>query len=309
MCYAVMTIDTEKDIIWKEIPNHPGYLISNEGQVWSERLNRFLIIFEATKYKYKAVSLRDPVTNNPHKYKTKLLHCLLLETFIGQKPNISGTRIVGSHKDKNILNNNLSNLEWSPLSQSQKHPYKLVLNNKEDLKPIPGFAGYEIDNTGKVWSSISGKFLKAKPNFYGYPCVRLKIKEKGPSKLCHAHHLVWETFVGPRNKKLVINHKDGNKANSNLNNLEEVTKKEDVNHAWKMGFCENIRKVASNQESLKQAWAKCWKLNQEKADKIRELHNQGTKNKQLAEMFNISERQIRDIVKGKYWNNNKEVNL
>lgn len=122
----------------------------------------------------------------------------------------------------------------------------------ESWKPIPGYKGiYEISNYGRVksvnrWIKQSGcwkykahkrlkigKELKQKTNKYGYQCVVLC---RGPEDHKHStvHRLVLLAFAG-RSKKQV-NHKDGNKKNNKLENLEYCTAKENTNHAIKSGL-------------------------------------------------------------------------
>ncbi len=50
------------------------------------------------------------------------------------------------------------------------------------------------------------------------------------------HWLVAEAFLGKRPKKHTINHKDGNKTNNDINNLEYVTSSENTEHAIKLGL-------------------------------------------------------------------------
>ena len=83
--------------------------------------------------------------------------------------------------------------------------------------------------SGKVQSINSGtwkdkKFKKSKSDRNGgwYLTFSLGHSHK------RVHHAVWETFVGPRQKGLVINHIDGNRENNALSNLEEVTQKDNV---------------------------------------------------------------------------------
>ena len=57
-----------------------------------------------------------------------------------------------------------------------------------------------------------------------YPCMR-----QFCARLCH--HLVWETFVGPRTKGMEIDHINGNKLDWSLANLEEVTPAENRKRA------------------------------------------------------------------------------
>ena len=48
----------------------------------------------------------------------------------------------------------------------------------------------------------------------------------GKRRSCHLHRLVWESFVGEIPKGCIIHHKDGNKQNNRLSNLQLVTTKE-----------------------------------------------------------------------------------
>lgn len=57
-----------------------------------------------------------------------------------------------------------------------------------------------------------------------YPCMR-----DFASRLCH--HLVWETFVGPRTKGMEIDHINGDIMNWSLDNLQEVTPAENRRRA------------------------------------------------------------------------------
>lgn len=79
-----------------------------------------------------------------------------------------------------------------------------------------------------------GKLLKPKIDRYGYETVVLT--KDGIRKNYTIHKLVALAFIpNPENKK-TVNHKDGNKLNNNVSNLEWATEKENQNHKWKNGF-------------------------------------------------------------------------
>jgi hypothetical protein len=104
----------------------------------------------------------------------------------------------------------------------------------EIWKPIPGYEGYyEVSNTGKVRSltrtvimkdgkprPIKGRELKPKIN-NGYPTVNLS--KNGTVKTIRIHRLVALTFIPNPDNLPIINHKDENKQNNNVNNLEWCT--------------------------------------------------------------------------------------
>lgn len=74
----------------------------------------------------------------------------------------------------------------------------------------------------------------------GYKKVRLSNGD-GTRKVFSVHRLILETFE-PRedSHNLQVNHKDGDKTNNSLTNLEWVSAKENVQHAFKMGLRINI---------------------------------------------------------------------
>ena len=69
---------------------------------------------------------------------------------------------------------------------------------------------------------------------YGYLYVRLSID--GNSKHRTIHRLVAETFLPNKQNLPQINHKDGNKKNNKVSNLEWCTQKHNMQHAIKTGL-------------------------------------------------------------------------
>jgi hypothetical protein len=120
------------------------------------------------------------------------------------------------------------------------------------MKDVPGFEGkYAVTENGDVWSYRRGKWLKPSPS-HGYPMVNLtlgdlprptkgkKTGRKATQKAYRVHRLMHLAFfpdsVG------VINHKDGNKLNNHISNLEVVTQKKNVQHAFANGLMKPARR-------------------------------------------------------------------
>jgi hypothetical protein len=97
-----------------------------------------------------------------------------------------------------------------------------------EWKPINGFEDYEISNTGIIRKGE--KIIKPFDN-NGYDRVQLNKGDARVKKL--VHRLVAEHFIPTDDNTLQVNHKDMNKRNNEVSNLEWVTCKENVNHAIK----------------------------------------------------------------------------
>lgn len=101
----------------------------------------------------------------------------------------------------------------------------------EIWKTIVGYKDYEVSNLGRVKSlkHRKEKILKPAPNSVGYLSVVLC--EELKQKTFQVHQLVAVAFLNHIfcGYKLVVNHKDFNKLNNNISNLEIVTARENSN--------------------------------------------------------------------------------
>ncbi len=171
------------------------------------------------------------------------------------------------------------------------------------IKPIKEYEGlYEVSNSGKIFShyALGGRHRLINKNkkrevkqriLNGfYYVVSLYKQDKG--KIYRVSRLVAETFISNPNNKPQVNHKDGNKLNNNLNNLEWVTRSENIRHAFDTGLS------SAKGERNSQA-----KLTKENILEIRELYKTGRYiHKQLAKRFNVTKNCIALIIKRKRWN-------
>lgn len=97
---------------------------------------------------------------------------------------------------------------------------------------------YFIDSDCNVYSrprpGVNGGALKPKTNADGYRFHRMTLGGKKCNRL--AHRLLAEVFIPNPKNKPQINHKDGNKLNNSIENLEWSTSSENVQHAWATGL-------------------------------------------------------------------------
>lgn len=97
----------------------------------------------------------------------------------------------------------------------------------EIYKIIKDYEKYSISNLGNV-KNIHGKILKIRMTREGYNRVAL-YNDYGVKNFL-VHRLVAETFLENYEKKPQINHKDGDKLNNKVENLEWVTRSENQIH-------------------------------------------------------------------------------
>ncbi len=100
---------------------------------------------------------------------------------------------------------------------------------------VMGYVGYySVSSAGRVRSERTGLILTPGVAKTGYPIVSLHKNGHGLTK--RVHRLVAFAFLGLPPDGHEVNHKDGNKLNAALDNLEYVTRSENMAHAWRMGL-------------------------------------------------------------------------
>ncbi len=101
--------------------------------------------------------------------------------------------------------------------------------NNEIWKPYPMDNRYQVSNLGNI-KGPKGTILKGTQTKAGYKKVGLYTNGKGTFK--YVHRMVLETFLPNKESNILeVNHKDGNKENNTLENLEWVTGTENKIHA------------------------------------------------------------------------------
>ena len=100
----------------------------------------------------------------------------------------------------------------------------------EIWKDIIEASNYEVSNTGLVRNKNTGKILKGRLSKSGYLQVSIKIDETNKFANRYIHRLVALYFIANPENKREVNHKDGDKENNNIDNLEWVTSSENQIH-------------------------------------------------------------------------------
>lgn len=120
---------------------------------------------------------------------------------------------------------------------------------QETWKSVKGFeTRYLVSTDGKVYSTKTKKFLKPLQNEKDYLHVELWLNYK--RKTAKIHRLVAETFLENPCGLKEINHKDGNKQNNHVSNLEWCTRSENMKHAYKTGLRPSRKGVKLGKRNL-----------------------------------------------------------
>lgn len=116
------------------------------------------------------------------------------------------------------------------------------------------------------------------------------------------HRLVAYVWLDNPNNYTTVDHLDGNKANNSVENLEWVSLEENIKREWENGL------VDFDLQTAYKKWKTSSKVFPDVKLKIQELHRQGKSQKELAEMFDVSQSQISVIVrKAKNSSDNQEL--
>lgn len=169
----------------------------------------------------------------------------------------------------------------------------------EIWKDIEGFENkYQISNLGNVktldrYDSLGrfhkSKLLKISIEKDGYEYITL-LGNKGATKSFFIHRLVVHAFMTNLNDLPQINHKDGNKTNNKVDNLEWLTAKQNVRHALRTG----LRKSGENHP-----WAI---LTNYQVQQVPVLLEQGLTQKAISKLYNVSYSCIKNICQKRKWN-------
>jgi hypothetical protein len=109
--------------------------------------------------------------------------------------------------------------------------------------PVTNYEGYyEVNETGEIRSLHKRNYsqiLHQRIDRAGYYTVRLN--KKGKTYTHWVHRLIGATFIPNSAGKQYINHKNGNKLNNSLENLEWVSHSENIFHAYDKGLLKRAK--------------------------------------------------------------------
>lgn len=158
----------------------------------------------------------------------------------------------------------------------------------ETWKSAVGYEGiYEVSDAGnirRVAKYLNSKDTPLRPSVVsGYHRVTLCRDNKTKQML--VHRAVADAFLG-LGADMVVNHKNGNRLDNRLSNIEVVSRAENEQHKWR---------------TLKTGTRNNVKITRAIADQIRSLYGPQWPYSKLAQQFGLNKSTIGDIVLGRTW--------
>lgn len=289
------------------------YLVNENGEVYSLYRNRLLSVSYNSIDGYGRVGLNHGVylihrlvamaflgieqgKYVNHKDGNKQNNCLANLEWVTPQDNAlhSAYKLHKTAKTENIPdrsviielhNDGYTNSDIARQLNSTKQTIGLIVNNTrterefvttdfelyecEHVKQIPEYPLYYASNFGRIFSSKTGKCLKLQGNGAGY--LKINLYKDGIKKGLFVHRLVMSAFCGQSD--LVVNHKDNDRQNNRLDNLEYVTQSDNVK--------------------------KCHRRKLSNADyrEIIRLKSLGYKREIIAEMYHVRKEHINRIIR------------
>ena len=167
-----------------------------------------------------------------------------------------------------------------------------------DVVDVPG---YQVSACGQVRSvdrlvpcidgrikRLRGKTLSLRGSSAGYWTAQLS---RGVQRL--VHRLVAEAFIGPSEGRWV-NHKNGNKKDNRVENLEWCSPSDNMRHAVATGLTPKppLKRGVDQHKA---------RLNEEKVRQIRTEYANGAGIARLARQYGVGESTVRNVIQGNSW--------
>lgn len=159
---------------------------------------------------------------------------------------------------------------------------------KELWKPLDEYKGIQVSSVGRIKKAanksrkerILTHFPKDRDGYYR--CSVQKLDGTWTSQ--PVHRLVAKAFLANPNNKSCVNHKDSNRINNKIDNLEWVTPKENVHHSFKNGMRKECKEVP------KKSLLTEFQINE--IDNLRKLYTVN----QIAKLYNIEYQSLKNII-------------
>lgn len=210
------------------------YYINGKGEIYSLHKGQIIRSYMHQNGYCLYISLACDANDTTHTFSVSLLVAKYFNL-----PKMEGKSLLW-HKDGNYSNNHIDNLQWVDKDELKKYRVielkKTILTGElKDFEEIPGHDGmYYINKQGKIYSFFVYDYRTLILTSFGYYISIIGNAEN--KKHWFVHRLVATIFIPRVEGKYWVNHKDGNKTNNDVSNLEWCTPQENAQHAHDTGL-------------------------------------------------------------------------
>lgn len=153
---------------------------------------------------------------------------------------------------------------------------------------------YLVHSDGRIWSKKKGAFLAMWPNNKGYLMVSVYGRKRT------VHRIIAECFLPNEAGAATVNHKNGERADNRVENLEWCSYGENNQHAWDMKRDERVPALKESVTGSKNPFAK---LTEEQVREIRAAYVPKTPGlrQEFADKYGVSVGTIKNVVSNRWW--------
>lgn len=162
------------------------------------------------------------------------------------------------------------------------------------MRLVVEYPGYYADEYGNIYSRRSGGFrILSKRLHRGYYRVNVRTGSNPVRTVAvDVHTLVLLAFAGSRPEGMECRHMNGDPLDNRPSNLRWGTHRENIHDQIRHGTAACLRH-GENAIASKLSFADVMK--------IRRMYAQGYLQRQIAEIFGVTQRHVSDIVRGETW--------
>lgn len=168
----------------------------------------------------------------------------------------------------------------------------MVINTRapECWRTVRESDNYEVSDYGNIRRADTKSRLRPGICGSGYRVFSLRRAKREKRKTLSVHKCVYEAFFGPVPKNMQVNHRDGDKLNNYILNLEAMTPRQNIRHAIESGAFRPRGGTYGNS-----------KLTEEEVLTIKNMLSGSNRHHVIARVFGVTRGAISSIACGKNW--------
>lgn len=125
------------------------------------------------------------------------------------------------------------------INQGKMHGEQWTIS--DDWEYVDGYNGlYAVSKNGEIVSFCKGKMHPIYPTLKENGYLRVYLSDGKKQRFHYLHRLIAKTFIPNPNNLPVVNHKDGDKLNNTVDNLEWCTVSQNSRHAVSIGLIKTM---------------------------------------------------------------------